>query len=216
MRLRNALTGRVEPLAPAAPPLVRLRVWSSGDASSLAGFRLAHFYGAAATALEHLGFQVQVVPEPKAEVDLHAGLREPLGKAAAWLKPDARACAPQTDVAALRAAGFSENALALACMRARYDKPLELTQEELESSRHEAMRLEATSNYLQAQAGGLAPNAKALAGYKKRLRDALSRDLDLPEACACLWDALRPGALSPGTQKAFLKETAWILGLRGL
>lgn len=206
-RLRNALTGRVEDLAPASPPLVRVRVWSSGDASTLAGFRLAHFYLTARSALSYLGWQVQEVEEPKAEVDVHFGLREPGGKALVWIKPDARALAPQADTAALQAAGYGPGALTLACLRARYDAPLELSQADLDAARSDALRLAGLENWLRSSRGA-APNVNALAGYRKRLRDALARDFDLPEALAVLWDALRPGALSPGSQLAFLKEAS--------
>lgn len=215
-KVRNALTGRLEELETDAPPLLRLRVWSAGDLSSLAGWRLHHFYSCARSAFEYLGFQVEMVEDARAPVDVHAGLRAPLGPARAWLKPSARAAAPETDVERLRAAGFDENALALACLRARYDAPLELSDADLAAAREEALRLSGTSNFLRGARGGTAPNVKALAGYKKRLRDGLLRDLDLPEARGALWDALRPGALSPGSALSFLKEAAGVLGLTGL
>jgi len=53
----------------------------------------------------------------------------------------------------------------------------------------------------------LEPSARGRAGYLHRFRAALSKDLDLPEALACVWDALRPGALSPGSRAALLRET---------
>ena len=59
----------------------------------------------------------------------------------------------------------------------------------------------------------VSPNAAGLAGYKKRFRDALALDLDGPEALATLWDALRPGALSPGSRLGALNDADAVLGL---
>lgn len=216
LRMRNAASGRLEELELDAPPLLRLRIWSAGDVSTLAGWRLAHFYACAPAALEYLGFQVELVEDARAPVDVHAGLREPLGPAKLWLKPSGRAVAPEPEVDRLRAQGLDDVALALLCVRARYDQPLQATAADVAGARDEALRLSGTNNFLRASGKGTAPNVKALAGYKKRMRDGLARDLDLTEARAALWDALRPGALSPGSQLAFLKEAAAVLGLAGL
>ncbi len=213
LRLHNALTGRVEDFEPAVPPGCRLRVWSSPDVSSLGGLRLARFCALAPLALEHLGLQVTRVSDLADEADIHLGLREPpQGRALLWLKPDPRV--EGEDAAALRERGFDDETLALAFLGAGYREALKLGPAELEGAREDALRLKATANFLRSSRGGSAPNVQALAGYKKRLRDALSRDLDLPAAVQCLWDALRPGALSPGSQLAFLKEACGVLDLR--
>jgi cysteinyl-tRNA synthetase len=57
------------------------------------------------------------------------------------------------------------------------------------------------------------PNSKGLAVYRQRFREALSNDFDTPAALAVLWDGLRPGALSPGSQAALVQEAGEALGL---
>jgi hypothetical protein len=216
LRLYNALTERVEDFEPPSAPACRLRVWSAGGTATPAQLRLTAFFSCAGRALEHLGLQLEGVEDPRAEVDVHCGLREPAGRALLWLRPEARSRGCDDDLAALGARGFDEDALRLACLKSHYRAELDLSQDSLERAREDSLRLRATANFLRGARGGSAPNVKALAGYKKRLRDALARDLDLPAALGCLWDALRPGALSPGSQLAFLKEAAAVLDLRGL
>lgn len=213
VRLYDAAAGRIRDFEPAAPPNCRLRVWASPDVRSPGGLRLAALCAAVESALSYLGLQVSRVDDPRAEVDLHMGLREPAGPAGLWLKPDPRVEAGERDVDALAEAGFSQAVLQLAFLRVGYRQPLSLGQAELETAREESLRLQATSSFLRSSGGGSAPNPQALAGYRKRLRDALARDLDFPAALADLWAALRPGALSPGSQLAFLKEAAAALSL---
>lgn len=214
-RLYNALTGRAEEFAPSIPPACRLRVLASPNVESLGGLRFARFCAAAESALSYLGLQLSAVRDAREEVDIHLSLREPAGRALLWLKPDPRV-EGEGDPASLRARGFDDDILALAFLREGYRKPLALTAAALEAAREDVLRLRATASYLRSSRGGTAPNVQALTGYKKRLRDALARDLDFPDSLACLWDALRPGALSPGTQLAFLKEASAALDLRTL
>ena len=108
--------------------------------------------------------------------------------------------------------GFSLDDVRFYCLARHYRKPLAVDAAELESRRDELRRLRELGRRL-ASLSASAPNASGLAGYKKRFRDALARDLDLPEALASLWDALRPGALSPGSQLGMLREADPVFGL---
>jgi hypothetical protein len=56
-------------------------------------------------------------------------------------------------------------------------------------------------------------SSRGVTGYQHRFRETLSRDFDFPEALSCVWDGLRPGALSPGSRAAYLRATLPALGL---
>lgn len=81
----------------------------------------------------------------------------------------------------------------------------------LAAAREERARLLGFARALAGESS--APSPRALAGYLHRFRDALAKDLDSAAALTCLWDGLRPGALSPGSRAAFLREAFSALGL---
>ncbi len=97
------------------------------------------------------------------------------------------------------------------CLKTHPRKPLRLSRAGLDAARGELSDLKACARSL---AGvSLEPSSRGVTGYLHRFREALSRDLDFPEALSCVWDGLRPGALSPGSRAAFLRAALPALGL---
>lgn len=97
------------------------------------------------------------------------------------------------------------------CLKTHPRKPLSFTREGLASARAELSDLKAFSRALAGVT--LEPSSRGVTGYLHRFREALSRDLDFPEALSCVWDGLRPGALSPGSRAALLRAALPALGL---
>lgn len=97
------------------------------------------------------------------------------------------------------------------CLKTHPRKPLALTREGLASARAELAALKAQARSLSGVS--LEPSSRGVTGYLHRFREALSRDLDFPEALSCVWDGLRPGALSPGSRAALLRAALPALGL---
>lgn len=97
------------------------------------------------------------------------------------------------------------------CLKTHPRKPLTLSREGLDAARAELADLKAYSRSLAGVT--LEPSSRGVTGYLHRFREALSRDLDFPEALSCVWDGLRPGALSPGSRAALLRAALPALGL---
>src|SRR5439155_2246074 len=123
--------------------------------------------------------------------DIRSGGPRP--SAGIWLKPAAIGGAGAPLMQDWRDRGFEDADARLLCLKTHYRRILVFSWEALEAARAERAELLAAARRL--AAARVAPNPTGLAGYKKRFRDALARDLDGPEALATLWDALRPGAL---------------------
>jgi hypothetical protein len=145
-------------------------------------------------------------------LELRVGGDDP-GPGRVWLKAaplsgDAASGSPDERIAR----GFSPEDFAYLCLKTHYRTPLVCSWEALGSARSERAELLRVARAL----GGvsLEPSASARAGYLHRFREALSRDLDLPGALDCAWDALRPGALSQGSKASLLREVLPALGLR--
>ena len=97
------------------------------------------------------------------------------------------------------------------CLKTHPRKPLNVTREGLDAARGELLALKSSARSL---AGvSLEPSSRGVTGYLHRFREALSRDFDFPEALSCVWDGLRPGALSPGSKAALLRVALPALGL---
>lgn len=113
--------------------------------------------------------------------------------AAAWLKvaPETGSAPPSPGLDFLR-------------VRTHYAVPLSLSPASIAAAEQERGRLLAHLSALEEAPGAASP--RAIAGYGGRIREALARDLDAPRALQALWDALKPGALSPGSRAALLKE----------
>ncbi len=211
----DAGRGRMEPLRASLPPQVDFLWDRGGDAEqgAAAAWRSGVLVSGLLDSMVHLGLTVNQAVEPVAgPIELFWGGRLPAAGAKLWLRPGPvsvhRALEPR--LAAAAAAGDVE--LRYACLKTHYRRPLVLEPGGLAAAVSELSRLRAIAARL---AVGAAPaaNSRGLAGYLKRLRDALSRDLDLPAAIETVWDALRPGALSPGSQLEALRKADEILGL---
>lgn len=120
--------------------------------------------------------------------------------------------AGDADWSALAARGFAPEDFSYLCLKTHYRKPMSFSWGDLQAARSErAQLLAAAKSFGDA---GLEPSSRGRAGYLHRFREALSRDLDLPEALNCVWDGLKPGALSPGSKGALLAEALPALGLK--
>lgn len=206
-QFHDEASGRPVALKPEAPPQLDFAWDRPRNPRMLASVRAEAVVASLREALAHLGYRV--VDEPGARsVDLFWGAAAPERPARCWLKPG-----PTEDVVAqeLLDRGFSLDELRLCCLSRHYRKPLSVSRDDLARAKDELARLRDAALRLAVFAP--AANPAGLAGYKKRFRDALARDLDLPEALACLWDALRPGALSPGSQLGMLREADPVFGL---
>jgi cysteinyl-tRNA synthetase len=142
-------------------------------------------------------------------LEIRVGGKDP-GPVAAWLKP-----APLEGEAPAEAAladrGFSPEHFRFLCLKTHYRRPLAFSWEALAAARAEYSELRTFAQALSEVA--LDPSPHGRVGYLHRFREALSKDLDLPAAVGCVWDGLRPGALSPGSRAALVRETFPALGL---
>ena len=97
------------------------------------------------------------------------------------------------------------------CLKTHPRAPLSVSRDGLSAARAELGALQAAVRSLSGVS--LEPSSRGVTGYLHRFREALSRDLDFPEALSCVWDGLRPGALSPGSKAALLRAALPALGL---
>jgi hypothetical protein len=201
----DASLGRVRTLEPQAPPRLRWARDAAGPEASLARERARLLGGSMESALRFLGFTL----EAGGDAELYFGAGAPKA-GALWLKPGAGPAQP-ADSAAAR--GFGEGDLRLWALRGPYRDDAVLAWPDLDAARGDREALARALRALLERHGSSAPNPTGLAGYRKRLREALARDFDFPEALAALWDGLRPGALSPGSQLAILREADAALNL---
>ena len=196
LTLFDPRTGAPAEFKPAVQPYVGLELGFDGARERSLHLSLSR-------ALVFLG----LTPRPGTEI--RVGGRDP-GAATVWLAVGAMQGAIP-DAAALAGRGFTPDDLGFLCLKTHYRRPLPFTWEALAAARGELRELRACAA---AHADiSLEPSARARAGYLHRFRDALSKDLDFPEAVNCVWDAVRPGALSPGSRAALLRETLPGLGI---
>jgi hypothetical protein len=190
LKLR-AVDGSLAAWAPAAPPKVLLFV-EAKPAGPLTAARAAAAAAAVRGTLAFLGFDSVDAPAKTADLRL--------------------LIAP----ASVEAADFASQGFSLAdfhyyCLKTHPREPLLFSWDGLAGARGELTDLRASSRSL---AGvSLEPSSRGVTGYLHRFRETLSRDFDFPQALSCVWDGLRPGALSPGSKAAFLRATLPALGL---
>ena len=205
MRLYDPARGRVEEIRPAEPPVLVLAC-AAAPAPGLPALRHAALHRSLARAAAYLG--LRLAEDPRASrPDLACG-----PGAGRRLVEGPAACEGGADPGQAAARGFAPEDLAFLFLRCSYRAPLSFSWEALARARDERHALAGAAARLE-RLGGTAPNPAGLAGYKKRLRDALAEDLDTPRALAVLWEGLRPGALSPGSQRGLLKDAEEALGL---
>lgn len=110
-------------------------------------------------------------------------------------------------------AGADTEAFHYLCLKTLLRAPLKADSAALAAAGEELSRLREFERSLAAVS--LEPSSRGVTGYLHRFRQALQREFDFPEALSCLWDGLRPGALSPGSRAAFLRAALPALGLDG-
>lgn len=204
-RFFNAVSGKMEPLNLAAAPVIDFLWKAPPGGQGASGLRQAVFVGALMDSLVYLGYSLNQNTRPGENVDLYCS-SEPLQPVPrCWLKlaPVEGTLPAETDPGVWK----------LCCLGAAYGKPLELSGALLEQACVDLERLRGMVRRLTASHGTMQVNSSGLSGYKKRFRDALARDADFPQALSILWDGLRPGALSPGSQLGLLREAESALGL---
>lgn len=199
-RFHDAASGKLVELRPATPP--RVALWAECPAAAgWEALRCRIFLSVLKSSLGHSGFVVSA-GDGRVGADLSWGLRD---RGGLWLKPAPAGGAP--------APGLSEADLRYYCLKGHYRRSEDFSAAGLRAAADERRILLATVARLAAQKSGSAPSPTGLAGYKKRFRDALARDLDTAGALTSLWDALKPGALSPASQLAALREADQVLNL---
>lgn len=186
-------TGALAPWRPVRPPAAGIETAGRGPRAAALAVSLAE-------ALSFLGLR----PEPGGEIRVGG---EAPGAAAAWLRLEGDV--EGVSAPALDARGFSPEDFRYLCLKTHYRRRMDFSWEALGAARAERARLLDAARGLSGVTQE--PSARALSGYLQRVREALSRDLDLPEALACVWDALRPGALSPGSRAALLRASGALL-----
>ncbi len=191
-------TKAVREFKPAAPPRV-------GVDAAPANPREAALAAALERALTFLGLR----PEPGR--DVRVGGADP-GPAAAWLSAaELEGEDPWRKAGELERRGFAREDFEYLCLTVHYRRPLPCSWARLAEIRAERAGMLAAAR--DAAGVTLAAHPAALSGYLQRFRSELARDLDLPGALACVRDGLRPGALSPGSRAALVREAFPALGL---
>lgn len=190
LRLR-ADDGTMSAWAPAAPPKARFVVEAARSGALNAARARA---GAAAVrgALAFLGYEPADAPAEDCDLRLSVALSSP-------------------EEADFASRGFSLEEFHYFCLKTHPRAPLAFSWEGLSASRADLAALRGVAQSLVGVT--LEPSSRGLTGYLHRFREALSRDFDFPEALSCVWDGLRPGALSPGSRAALLRAALPALGL---
>jgi len=204
LTLFDARTGRLRPLVPADPARVRVDAREEAAPGSVAQARARRLEELLSSALPAWGLAVE---RRAADADVVVASAAPPGPAL-WLKPGAGGAGP---LAEALGRGFSGEDARFWALRLHYRAETPAGWASWEAAREERSRLEQAERALASRASADAPNEAALSGYLRRLRQSLGRDLDAGAALDCLWDALRPGALSPPTAQAALRQArAWL------
>lgn len=200
LRLLDA-DGSLNAWAPSAPPRARVRAEAKG-AGPLTYARARSVTAAACAALSFLGYEAG--EDRGAAADLSVSTSAGPG-------PRLFVAASSTEQGDFESRGFSWREFHYLCLKTHPRKPLAFSWDALAEARAELSALQAAAGSLAAVT--LEPSSRGVTGYQHRFREALSRDFDFPEALSCVWDGLRPGALSPGSRAAFLRAALPALGL---
>jgi len=192
LRLR-ADDGTLSAWVPAAPPRATIVVKAAGS-GPLTAARARAAAAAVRGALSFLGYEPADSPSEGGDLRLSVAPASPEG-------------------ADLAARGFSPEDFHYFCLKTHPRAPLAFSWEGLSAARADLEVLRGSARSLSEVT--LEPSSRGLTGYLHRFREALSRDLDFPEALSCVWDGLRPGALSPGSKAALLRAALPALGLSG-
>lgn len=196
-----AADGTLAAWAPSAPPKVFLLAETRG-AGAVTSARTRAVAAAACGALAFLGYEAD--DKPTDPVDLRVSTAPGPG-------PRLIVAPSSTEAGDFEPRGFSFEDFHYFCLKTHPRKPLAFSWEGLASARAELGTLRASGRALAGVT--LEPSSRGVTGYQHRFREALSRDFDFPEALSCVWDGLRPGALSPGSRAALLRAALPALGL---
>jgi len=200
LRLRAA-DGSLAAWSPASYPKVLLLV-DVVDAGPLSAARVFATGAAASGALTFLGY------EPVRSVGKDADLRVAVSPGPG---PGLIVAPSSIEEDGLKSRGFSGEDFHYFCLKTHPRKPLPFSWDGLAAARAELGDLRASVRALSGVS--LEPSSRGVTGYLHRFREALGADFDFPEALSCVWDGLRPGALSPGSKAALLRAALPALGL---
>jgi hypothetical protein len=183
--------GTLTPWVPAdsGKVLLTVKAAKSGPATAARARAVA---AAAGGALSFLGYE----PHPKGSA---------LALQVASVTPE------EASAEALSSRGFSAEDFHYMCLKTHFRKPLPFSWDALAAARSDLGALRSSAASLAGVT--LEPSSRGVTGYQHRFREALQRDFDFPEALSCVWDGLRPGALSPGSKAALLRVSLPALGL---
>lgn len=202
LRLYNELSHSIEEFAPSAAPNCSLFITDPLDQ------HLSIFLDLISRTLQYLGYQVQLSTAFKNEVDIAIGFNTPHCPSLFWIRPFAKDALLPIE----KTATINENIFRFCLLQKHYRDPSVFSLMAIQNAQHHLQNLRLTVKSLLLQ-GTSTPNAQALASYKQKLRGALRQDFNFPSALSILKDALRPGALSPGSQLSFAKEYQELFGL---
>ena len=200
LKLRG-MDGALAAWAPSAPPKAFVLV-ETKSAGPVTAARARAVAVAACGALEFLGYET--VDAPAATVDLRVSVAPGTG-------PRLVVAPSSIETADFAAHGFSSEDFHYFCLKTHFRKPLAFRWDALAAARGELSDLRASARSLAGVT--LEPSSRGVTGYQHRFREILSQDFDFPQALSCVWDGLRPGALSPGSKAAYLRTTLPALGL---
>ena len=118
-------------------------------------------------------------------------------------------------VETLREKGYDPLAYRYFCFSAHYRKQLEFTWESLDAAAKTLDSLRANIARLvdETAVEKMPPKPDTDSVYYARFRDALADDLNMPQALATLWDALRDPQFPPGLKLGFALKADEVLGL---
>lgn len=205
LRFHNALTGRLEDFSPSKPPLISF-LWKPAVAKAGPRSRSEVFVSALLDSLVYLGYGVdQAAADQGESVEIYCGESRPPRSVRIWLNPVEARFPP--------GASWSNAEFRYLCLRTHYRRLPDFSASAVSQAVDEFDFLRESARRLESAHAGSASSPRGVAGYKKRIRDACSRDMDFPEVLSSLRDALRPGALSPGSQREVVREVDSILGL---
>ena len=198
LRIYNQFSRSMEEFRPQKPPLCRVSFEKAPEpAGAISALRL--FCDLTTRTLIYLGLQIDITSE---RADLHCGLKTPKDSRF-WIKPS-------LDQSAL----YQEDStlLSFCLLKTHYRKLHIFSAADFDQAHRDLSLLREITENLKSKNARF-PNPTALASYKQRLRNALFQDLNFPTALEILKDALRPGALSPGTQTVFFEDCQALFGL---
>ena len=200
LKLRG-MDGTLAAWAPSAPPKAFVLV-ETKSAGPVTAARARAVAAAACGTLEFLGFET--VDAPAKSVDLRVSVLPGPG-------PRLLVAPSSTEEADFLARGFSFEDFHYLCLKTHPREPLAFSWDALAAARGELSDLRASARSLAGVT--LEPSSRGVTGYQHRFREILSLDFDFARALSCVWDGLRPGALSPGSKAAYLRTSLPALGL---